>query len=330
MISQYFHSHFIVFFTTIIVDVDECLSLSSGCEQRCVNTQGSFYCECNDGFILSNDGRTCTINCGGRFTETNGTFQTPGWPDSYPQLDFRCTWIVENIPPGQSVAFIINSTAYGINSNPPSCSSEYIEFFDTADLSGRSVGKYCGLQAPMEPVVIDSIGARAVFQGRIKRNRGTQYVGVSITYTVLGKIHYKDYIACTYDLQCYIYNKQSRFLCIMLCMEPKLLLVLHACSMCLFQYLAVNECDSGNGGCEYICTDTIFSYECSCRQGYQLTSDQHTCTGKIYTHVMSHTHIQLRSTSMSMCTSLLFPYYTCVLSNCLSCTHHCLHTYNII
>uniref|UniRef100_A0A8C5MV41 EGF like domain multiple 7 n=1 Tax=Leptobrachium leishanense TaxID=445787 RepID=A0A8C5MV41_9ANUR len=40
-------------------DVDECKSGKSPCAQQCVNTAGSFRCRCLEGFVLSEDGKTC-------------------------------------------------------------------------------------------------------------------------------------------------------------------------------------------------------------------------------------------------------------------------------
>ena len=42
-----------------------------------------------------------------------------------------------------------------------------------------------------------------------------------------------------------------------------------------------NECETENGGCEHLCKDTVISYECSCRDGYALNIDRHTCDGKL-------------------------------------------------
>ena len=40
------------------VDIDECSGVNP-CQQGCTNTQGSFMCSCEDGFLLDDDGSTC-------------------------------------------------------------------------------------------------------------------------------------------------------------------------------------------------------------------------------------------------------------------------------
>ena len=41
-------------------DINECSSSSTnGCQQVCVNTVGSYMCQCNAGYRLNNNGRTC-------------------------------------------------------------------------------------------------------------------------------------------------------------------------------------------------------------------------------------------------------------------------------
>ena len=41
------------------VDVDECGDDTDGCSQTCTNTEGSFTCGCNDGYMLNVDGTSC-------------------------------------------------------------------------------------------------------------------------------------------------------------------------------------------------------------------------------------------------------------------------------
>ena len=43
----------------------------------------------------------------------------------------------------------------------------------------------------------------------------------------------------------------------------------------------IDECSEGISECSQLCINTIGSYSCSCQNGYQLDSDNHTCLGKI-------------------------------------------------
>ena len=42
----------------------------------------------------------------------------------------------------------------------------------------------------------------------------------------------------------------------------------------------VDECSTGNGGCQHNCNNTVGSYHCYCRTGYTLDSDGRSCNGK--------------------------------------------------
>ena len=41
----------------------------------------------------------------------------------------------------------------------------------------------------------------------------------------------------------------------------------------------IDECQIDNGGCSQQCNNSVGSYNCSCISGYELTDDNHTCTG---------------------------------------------------
>ena len=45
-------------------DINECASSNGGCAQLCNNTVGSFFCDCNEGYLLDID----DINCDGMLT----------------------------------------------------------------------------------------------------------------------------------------------------------------------------------------------------------------------------------------------------------------------
>ena len=36
-------------------DIDECIEVTSGCNQICSNTNGSYVCGCYSGYVLSDD-----------------------------------------------------------------------------------------------------------------------------------------------------------------------------------------------------------------------------------------------------------------------------------
>ena len=44
----------------IYTDIDECSLNTDNCSQICNNTEGSFNCECYEGYVLEADLRTCT------------------------------------------------------------------------------------------------------------------------------------------------------------------------------------------------------------------------------------------------------------------------------
>ena len=44
----------------IPADIDECEEGTSGCEQICMNTDGSFICDCDPGYTLNPDDMTCS------------------------------------------------------------------------------------------------------------------------------------------------------------------------------------------------------------------------------------------------------------------------------
>ena len=46
------------------IDINECLETNGHCSHTCYNTDGSYYCTCNDGFFLLEDKAGCTgVHC---------------------------------------------------------------------------------------------------------------------------------------------------------------------------------------------------------------------------------------------------------------------------
>ena len=55
----YIHISYRHAYISINLDIDECSDDTDGCSQICTNTNGSFICRCNRGFLLDVDGATC-------------------------------------------------------------------------------------------------------------------------------------------------------------------------------------------------------------------------------------------------------------------------------
>ena len=53
------HKYIIILLNFIYPDIDECRDGTDDCTQTCTNTDGSFTCGCNTGYLLDTDGFTC-------------------------------------------------------------------------------------------------------------------------------------------------------------------------------------------------------------------------------------------------------------------------------
>lgn len=51
------------------------------------------------------------------------------------------------------------------------------------------------------------------------------------------------------------------------------------CPACLVP-ADINECLANNGGCDHFCRNTVGSFECGCRKGYKLLTDERSCQGE--------------------------------------------------
>ena len=69
------------------------------------------------------------------------------------------------------------------------------------------------------------------------------------------------------------------------------LILMEAIIRVLF-HLDIDECTRGTSGCDHNCTNTDGSYYCTCMDGYELKSDNHTCIGDDYVYVYVHKYDQ--------------------------------------
>ena len=164
-------------------DIDECADNSHDCDQVCNNLPGSFNCSCNGFFVFDVDSRVCLPSCDGTYTALSGSFHSPGWPVSYPVLDFRCEWII-NIGERQDyiIRFVTDDSAYGILGRGD-CPTEYLAFYDGVTSDAPSLGRFCFLDTPPD-ILTSSSQAMVVFQAT-SRTRPRSRVGARVSYEAI-------------------------------------------------------------------------------------------------------------------------------------------------
>ncbi|KAK1175725.1 tolloid-like protein 1 isoform X1 [Acipenser oxyrinchus oxyrinchus] len=132
------------FATNFFKEEDECAKPDNGgCEQRCVNTLGSYKCACDPGYELAPDKKSCEAACGGLLTKLNGTITTPGWPKEYPP-NKNCVWQVV-APTHYRIS--MQFEFFELEGNEI-CKYDYIEVRSGLSSDSKLHGKYCGTEVP--------------------------------------------------------------------------------------------------------------------------------------------------------------------------------------
>ncbi|KAM6986877.1 bone morphogenetic protein 1-like isoform 2-T2 [Aplochiton taeniatus] len=113
-------------------DKDECSKENGSCQQECVNTFGSYTCQCRSGFVLHDNKHDCKeAGCDHVVSSVTGTINSPNWPQKYPSKK-ACTWAMSTTP-GHRIKFI----------------------YDGQDGRSSSLGRFCGTKKP-SPVISSS------------------------------------------------------------------------------------------------------------------------------------------------------------------------------
>lgn len=161
--------------------LDECTLDLHNCEQVCIDLASSYVCSCFDGYALLRGGSFCFPYCNEHFTSEVGSFNTPSWPDYYPE-SFGCDWTIDLSDTLQNssyfLAFTVDRSAYGMEGN---CHEEYIEFFDGLSFNASSLGRFCG-QNPPGTISTTGLQARVVFHASDEHPDHLR--GVRVTYTI--------------------------------------------------------------------------------------------------------------------------------------------------
>ncbi|XP_041825725.1 bone morphogenetic protein 1-like isoform X1 [Melanotaenia boesemani] len=129
-------------------DVDECSKANGGCQHECVNTFGSYSCQCRSGFMLHDNKHDCKeAGCDHVVNTVSGTISSPNWPDKYPSKK-ACTWSLSTTP-GHRIKLVFNEVDMEAHLE---CAYDHLEIFDGRDVRAPPLGRFCGTKKP-SPVI---------------------------------------------------------------------------------------------------------------------------------------------------------------------------------
>ncbi|XP_042658381.1 tolloid-like protein 2 isoform X2 [Tyto alba] len=129
-------------------DKDECSKDNGGCQHDCINTFGSYICQCRNGFMLHENGHDCKeAGCEHKLSGAEGVMSSPNWPDKYPSRK-ECTWDISAMP-GHRVKVTFNE--FEIEQHQE-CAYDHLEMYDGPNSKSPILGRFCGSKKP-DPVV---------------------------------------------------------------------------------------------------------------------------------------------------------------------------------
>lgn len=64
----------------------------------------------------------------------------------------------------------------------------------------------------------------------------------------------------------------------------------------------IDECEVHNGGCDHYCRNTIGSFECRCRKGFKLLTDERSCQGRTLCSSFTFPVRQRNNVGVAVCT----------------------------
>ncbi|BHF62984.1 Bone morphoproteintic protein 1 [Sparganum proliferum] len=128
-------------------EIGQCTITDRGCEHLCVDIPGGYKCQCNDGYKLLPDEKSCqSIACGEYLRKDKGYIRSPGFPKEYPP-NSRCIWRIE-VPSGFFV--VLKFQRFELE-DIFDCPYDYLEIYDGSLDPSSMLRKLCGTLLP-EPV----------------------------------------------------------------------------------------------------------------------------------------------------------------------------------
>ncbi|XP_074652144.1 uncharacterized protein LOC141906735 isoform X2 [Tubulanus polymorphus] len=279
-------------------DINECARNNGGCQHRCVNTIGSFYCQCHFGFQLNYDRRSCTPVCfssticpnGGKCLKPNYCSCRVGF--SQP----RCEDINEcSTNNGGCQHACINNRGsfkcackpgYLLQSDGKTC----IDINECDSYNGRcnhictnTPGSFeCSCNSGFQ-LDTDKRTCLDIDDCLADNGNCAQICNNSIgSYSCQCRDGYTldpDGTGCTDIVECLVQNGGCSNTCVNTngsyhCVCPSGFKLDETGRVCQ----DIDECKELNGGCAHDCRNSIGSYSCHCRTGYRLNDvDRRSC-----------------------------------------------------
>ena len=240
------------------MDEDEC-DYNNSCQYSCVNTEGSYYCDCNEGYKLTDDGYSCDdVN---ECLRLNGGCEF-GCRNNIGSYQCQCHYGLELINKTHCDTEIMCIVVQNIENEDYrfSCHGDYnltITNFTCDNVLLTSV------TTTPSTTIIASTPPNDCPIGYLQR-----YSGECV-----------DEDECDYNNSCQYscVNTEGSFYCD--CYGGyKLDGNGHNCD-------DINECHELNGGCEFGCRNSIGSYQCYCYHGYELMNETH-CNTEIQCDIL--------------------------------------------
>ncbi|XP_061871822.1 bone morphogenetic protein 1 isoform X1 [Colius striatus] len=163
-------------------DKDECSKNNGGCQHECLNSFGSYECQCRSGFVLHDNKHDCKeAGCDHKVASISGTITSPNWPDKYPSKK-ECTWAIATTP-GHRIKLTFSELDVEAQQE---CAYDHLEIYDGKDAKAPPLGRFCGAKEP-EPLI--SSGNKMFL--KFVSDNSVQKKGFEATHTTVcgGQVH---------------------------------------------------------------------------------------------------------------------------------------------
>ncbi|XP_069099927.1 matrilin-4 isoform X1 [Pleurodeles waltl] len=255
-----------------LCEVDMCTEMDHGCEHTCVNVPDSYYCECNPGYRLGEDGKSCSLI------------------DMCAEMDHGCAHICVSVPGSYHCECKPN---YKRNEDGKSCSP-----VDMCTEMDHGCDHTC-VSVPGSYYCECNPGYRLGEDGKscslidlcAEGKHGCEHICVSSPGSYLCRCRAGYYLnqdkkTCTMIDYCSFGNHSCQHKCVSVlngyfcrCNEG------YALQGDGKTCQANDLCNVVEHGCEFQCVSTPGSYHCICPEGRQLKDDGKTCDGCATSHV---------------------------------------------